>query len=354
MNILIIGKFYIEGFALHISETLEAMGHTVKKYEPGFYSNRLKGSFGQKFDKVCKNIYSLSDSISSIRSCRVNKLWHVTDSGHVDAVIVCHDFLWPKEVAELKRRTGAPVALWFPDALINIGRGFFMNADYDAIFFKDPYIVKMLNPVLSTPVYYLPECFNPNKHWLPPELIGSDSIYQCDIATAGNTHSYRSAFFKHLVGYNVKQWGNHPPSWLYGCQVAKMHQGRQVLDHEKVRAFRGAKIVINNLHFSEIWGVNVRTFEVAGAGAFQMVDWRPGLGQLFEEDKELISFHNIVEMKEKIEYWLPRDEERLAVGDAAMTRAHSEHTYFHRLELLLATLAGREKGFPIRFKNYSD
>lgn len=44
MNILIIGKFYIEGFALHIAETLTAMGHAVRRFEPGFRSGRIAGS----------------------------------------------------------------------------------------------------------------------------------------------------------------------------------------------------------------------------------------------------------------------------------------------------------------------
>lgn len=35
MNILVIGKFYTEGFALHIAETLSTMGHTVRRFEPG-------------------------------------------------------------------------------------------------------------------------------------------------------------------------------------------------------------------------------------------------------------------------------------------------------------------------------
>ena len=36
MNILVIGKFYIEGFALHIAETLVGMRHTVYRWEPGY------------------------------------------------------------------------------------------------------------------------------------------------------------------------------------------------------------------------------------------------------------------------------------------------------------------------------
>jgi spore maturation protein CgeB len=99
--------------------------------------------------------------------------------------------------------------------------------------------------------------------------------------------------------------------------------------------------------YGEIWGVNVRCFEAAGVGAFQMVDWRPGLGHLFEDGKELITFHSMADLKQKIDYWLPRVAERRAIADAGQRRAHVEHTYRQRLELLLATLAGQALGYPI-------
>lgn len=346
MNILVIGKFYTEGFALHIAETLAVMGHGVRRFEPGFRSGRLGGLFGHRLDQVRQVIHSTTDGLPAVRTQRMKALWQAAEQGPLDVVIVCYDFLWPAEAAELKRRTGARVAMWFPDSLVNFGRGFFMNAPYDALFFKDPYIIHALGDVLKSPVYYLPECFNPERHWLPEEAISHDVAYQCDITTAGNQHSWRVAFYKNLPNYDVKLWGNPLPLWMSAGPVAGMFQGRGVHNHEKVRAFRGAKIVVNNLHYSEVWGVNVRCFETAGAGAFQMVDWRPGLGQLFEDGRELITFRSIADLKQKIDYWLPRDTERHAISHAGMRRAHKEHTYALRLGLLLDTLAGTERGFP--------
>jgi len=236
--------------------------------------------------------------------------------------------------------------MWFPDHFGTMGRGYFMNALYDGLFFKDPYIVHILGDVLTSPVYYLPECFNPEKHWLPEEAIGHDPTYQCDITTAASQHSWRVAFFKHLADYDVKLWGNPAPLWMPAGPVAKMYQGQPVHNHDKVRAFRGAKIVVNNLYYSETWGVNARCFEAAGAGAFQMVDWRPGLGQLFEDGKELIAFRSMADLKQKIDYWLPREAERRVIAEAGMRRAHAEHTYVLRLGLLLDTLAGTRHGYP--------
>jgi spore maturation protein CgeB len=347
MNILVIGKFYTEGFALHIAETLTTMGHGVRRFEPGIRSGRIGGLFGQRMNQVRGVIHSATDNVPAVRSRRIKALWQVAEQGPLDVVIVCYDYLWPAEVAELKRITGARVAMWFPDAIVNFGRGFFMNAPYDALFFKDPYIVHAMGDVLKSPVQYLPECFNPERHWLPEAEIGHDAAFHCDITTAGSQHSWRVAFFNHLADYDVKLWGNPAPPWMPAGPVTKMHQARGVYNHDKPRAFRGAKIVVNNLSYGEIWGMNARSFEAAGAGAFQMVGWRPGLGQLFEDGKELISFRSMADLKQKIDYWLPREAERRNIAEAGMRRAHAEHTYELRLRLLLDTLAGTRHGYPV-------
>lgn len=347
MKILVVGKFYTEGFALHIAETLCAMGHHVQRFEPGIRSGRIGGRLGHRIDQVRGVVHSATDSLPAVRARRMKALWRTVEQGPPDVVIVCHDFLWPDEVSELKRRSRAQVAMWFPDVLANFGRCFFMNAPYDGLFFKDPFIIFRLRDVLASPVYYIPECFNPAKHVLGGDEIGDPEAYRCDIATAGNQHSYRVAFFKHLAHYDVKIWGSPAPLWMNSGPVFRMYQGRPVYNDDKARAFRAAKIVVNNLAYSEIWGVNVRTFEAAGIGAFQMVDWRPGLGQLFEDGRELVAFRGIADLKQKIDHWLPRDDERREIAEAGKRRAHKEHTYEHRLKMLLDTLAGKERGYPL-------
>jgi len=347
MNILVIGKFYTEGFGLHIAETLEDMGHSVRRFEPGYRSDRLGGRIGYRIDQVGRVVHSASDSLPAVRARRMRELWKIAEQAPLDVVVVIYDYLWPSEVEELKKRTGAVVALWFPDTLANFDRALFMNASYDGIFFKDPFIVQMLQRVLASPVHYLPECFNPDRHSAQDATATELDAYRCDITTAGSQHSWRVAIFKHLTEYDIKIWGKPTALWMNAGPVTRMYQGRPVYNRDKALAFRASKIVLNTLYYGEIWGVNVRTFEIAGIGAFQLVDWRPGIEQLFAVGKELVCFRNIGELKEKIDYWLPRDEERMEIAAAGMRRAHAEHTYRLRLELLLDTMAGRSRGFEM-------
>lgn len=353
MKILVVGKFYTEGFALHISEALSAMGHVVLTHDPGVRSYSLGGRVGYRINQIRSLIYETLDPLPVVRASRIRSLFFLAEQERPDLVFVCHDFLWPKEVVELKKITHAQIVMWFPDAMVNFGRGFFMNAPYDALFFKDPYIVHIMGDVLKSPVFYLPECFSPERHSLPDDAIGDSPDYMCDITTAGNQHSWRVAVCKNLADYNVRLWGNPAPLWMPTGMVSSMHQGRSVYNHEKVRAFRGAKIVLNNLHYSEILGVNARAFEIAGAGAFQMIDWRPGLNQLLADGKEVISFRGMKDLLQKVSYWLPRDQERRQIAEAGRKRAHSEHTYVLRLSLLLDTLKGSRHGYPLPSNSFT-
>ena len=94
----------------------------------------------------------------------------------------------------------------------------------------------------------------------------------------------------------------------------------------------------------------MRAFEAAGIGSFQMIDWRPGLSELFDDNKEIISFKNIDDLKMKINYWLPREEERKEIAKYGKRRAYKNHTYSQRLSLLVSTIAGADSGYEIPAK----
>ena len=87
----------------------------------------------------------------------------------------------------------------------------FLNAPYDFLFFKDPYIVQILRSKLGGPVYYLPECYAPRV--LSPEFAPEPPSkgQGVDICTAGNLYSYRVAFFRNLTDYDVRHLGYAPP-----------------------------------------------------------------------------------------------------------------------------------------------
>jgi spore maturation protein CgeB len=101
------------------------------------------------------------------------------------------------------------------------------------------------------------------------------------------------------------------------------------------------------MHPHEVYGLNKRAFEACGIGAFQMLDWTPGLSQLFEPGEEVVVFRHMQELKEKLNYYLEHDDERRRIAEAGKRRAAREHTYEDRLELMLTTVFGDAQGFSM-------
>jgi len=346
MKIIVFGEFYEDSFASHISMTLGNMGHQVENLSP--FKARGKNNIISK-SSIFKIISVLNrqfvESTRLARNFFLKRLLKNIKIMDPQLIICCYDYLWSEEIRKIKETSDTKIILWYPDALSNFGRAHFMNSDYDYLFFKDPYIVKRLRLVIDNKVFYLPECFNPLTH---VESKGVDEKkFMCDICSAGNMHSYRVAFFKNLSDQDldIKIWGLPAPTWLNASEADKFFTKEPVYNHEKASAFLNSKIVINNLHYAEIEGVNVRTFEIAGIGAFQIVDWRSGLGDLFVPGEEIETFRNMNELKEKIDYYLKNEALRNNIADNGKKRAYEDHTYEKRLSLLIDKEFNQSQGY---------
>jgi spore maturation protein CgeB len=348
VKILVIGRFYEEAFALFIAEELLRMGHTVMRFDPSptgqfggrmhYYANRLRSAV----TTAAQNARMMTGR--DLYGGKVRRLLH--EAGDVDLVLSTHDYLTPADTEIIKAHTRAPLVLWYPDPVWSFRRHMFLNANYDILLFKDPYLVHMIRSKLGKRAFYMPECYSP--HSLSPEMAAppANPAYATDICIAGSLYAYRIALFRQLTDYDLKMWGMPAPPWLRAGDLTPQLQNRFVAHAEKVRAFHGAKIVLNTLNPSEIWGTNVRTFEACGAGAFQVVDWRPGLAQLFEIGTEVVAFGDIEDLRRKIDHYLSAPEERSAIAAAGHARVRLDHTYAIRLQQLLDTVAGKMNGYP--------
>lgn len=348
MTVLVVGKFYTEAFGLEIAEGFEALGHRVERYEPGVTYLPGRGRLFKRWVQVRRIVHDMASNVPLLRERQGRALADAVDRARPDLTVVCHDFLWPSEVETIRERSGAPVVLWFPDAIVNFGRTYFLNAPYDVLLFHDPYVVERLGEVAPGRVRYLPQAFAPQPYMTDFRPTDADrERYTCDICNVGNMYSYRAAFFEHLVDYDLKLWGNIPPMWMRADRLAHALTGAYVNGAEKTKAFRLARVVVNNMHPGEFTGVNRRCFEVTGAGGLLMTDAKPALAGLFKDGTEILTFRTMAELRHKLDACLPDEDARRAIARAGQARAEAEHTYGHRLILLLDTVAGTADGFPM-------
>jgi len=168
--------------------------------------------------------------------------------------------------------------------------------------------------------------------------------YRADLSFMGAGYPNRQKVFSRLLDHDLKIWGNGWDSaGPLGLSIQK--NGRRVNSEETVLIYNACKINLN-LHSSVFSAeldpqgafVNPRTFEIASCGAFQLVDRRPSLDQLFDLSEELAVFHSAAELRDLIDFYLTRPELRREMAEKARTRVLAEHTYRHRMETLVAAV----------------
>lgn len=350
MNILVIGKFSDDQFGYHISDTFKDMGHSTIEFDPTLKYKYSKTKIGRRIHQLNNLLVNNLVSTQYFRNRRKKKLENILSGNKIDLTISTHDFLYPDEVDFIKSKSKSPIVMWFPDSVAGFQKGLFFISDYNFLFFKDSYTVKMLTEQYNLKnVNYLPECCNPKYHKNIEVSDQEKRHYGCDITTYGNPHTIRTAFFYKLLdsGYKIKIWGHQPPNWLIDTKIKSLYTGEYVYNESKAKAVLAARINLNTLHPTEINSLNARTFEIAGIGGFQILHWRAGLANLFEDGKELVSFNNFEDLIEKIKFYLKNDNLRNEIAKDGQKRAYNEHTYLIRLKLLLDTVFGDQKGFDI-------
>lgn len=260
----------------------------------------------------------------------------------------------PVGVPVLKRlkKDGVATAMWFVEdyRLFLYWRAFAPYYDIFAVIQEAPF-TEALRGVGVENSLYLPLAAQPSVH-KPLELMAAEKKrFGADLSFMGAGYPNRRQAFRRLAGYDFKIWGTEwdgEPALAPHLQM----EGQRISPEDAVRIFNAAKINLN-LHSgtkreTAVTGgdfVNPRTFEIAAAGAFQLVDQRTLMPAMFADD-ELATFSSMDELLEKVDYFLTRPEERAAYARRGQERVLREHSYATRMKTLLDFAAERLPGWP--------
>lgn len=172
---------------------------------------------------------------------------------------------------------------------------------------------------------------DPDFHYPKPKT-NIPHEFLCDVAFVGtlvpnNLYSERVAALEALTKFDLGIWSVHdvPDS------LKPFHRG-YALGDEMMQILSSAKISLNVHGDFMRYGGNMRLFETAAVGTFQVVDNRPGISQWFEPDQHLVLFDDVDDLQSKIRYYLNNATERQRIADAARAHVLAHHTYEQRLE----------------------
>tara|TARA_A100001037_G_scaffold306685_1_gene353995 strand:- start:1553 stop:2590 length:1038 start_codon:yes stop_codon:yes gene_type:complete len=342
MKIVVIGPQHPDSLPKCSAETFRALGNEVLTVDE---RKVLKVSLDKDLSRGKMKKWSilklrLADYAMKIFPNFENKIYNriadLSADFQPDLVITHSTWVPPESLLRLKKNTNAKIVCWFPDHPGNLGRQYLLSGCYDYLFFKDKYLVSMAKRINQNAAY-LPECCEPK--WHKRITLSEEELkkYTCDVTIAGNLYYYRAKIFEELSKYcDVKIWGPPIPRWLK-TNLNKFHQNQLVTEEEKAKAFSGAKIVINTFQ-GEVEGINLRTFEAAGCGAFQICEYREEIEKLFIPGEEIETFRNLDELNEKVKFYLANPEKRKEIADKGYKRAHEDHTYTKRITELLSII----------------
>ena len=325
MRIAVIGPMFPDSFADNVTDSLRRMGHEPDPLGPTY---RAMGS------KVGALIRQLAESSPKAALGLQSRVVAKATRSRYDVVIAVEGALLPEAVTRIKRN-GSAVALWFGDAVSDLGRAQMFLADYDVVCLKDSELVRRCRTALPVNVMYLPEACNPS--WHRPCDVTIEPV----VVVAGNMHVFRLRLLERLVqaGIPLRIYGPPWASWLRSQVLQPCYTNQYIARDDKARVFRSAGVLLNCMRPGEMASVNCRLFEAAGCGAAVLTEERPDRTGLFEADTEVATFDSFDVLIDRIRWMLDHPEAARSMGDRAAIRAHTDHIYERRLCKLLGAVS---------------
>lgn len=338
-TVAVVGHFHSDSFAENIYLSLTEMGHRSVAIE----TRRAPGKGVSRSLAILKPLRMGEDLALRSRCVRAladHRVESQLEAAEPDLVISTNGYLYPDQLERWRSRTpAARWALWYPDHLANLGAQRCLEAPWDTLFFKDPYLVERLSAFTTLRVHVLPEACLPSRHRTYEHVSREERTrYACDVALGGNLYPYRVRVLETLPPLSLKLYGN-PPGYLAPERIRRAYTGEYVTGRAKFLAYTQASIVLNTLHYAEVDSANARLFEAAGCGAFIISHRTPGVTAAFSAGEELVAVDSAEEMNEAIVQYLKSPQDRRAMAAAAQHRAHTEHTYERRLRTLMELTA---------------
>ncbi len=251
-------------------------------------------------------------------------------------------------LAEIGKR-GPLRALWFVEdhRLFDYWRHVIPEYDYFFTIQEGEFLAEAARHCPGR-VAYLPCAADPAVH-APLALTAAErEEFGSPVGFLGAGYRNRRIVFRNLLDLGLKIWGTE---WGGAGQVeaAVQRAGARISTEDTVRIFNATDVNLNLHSSTYVDGVdprgdfvNPRTFELAAAGAFQLVDRRALLPPLLSPGTEVATFTDASELRDLVRHYLARPEERAALAAAGRARVLAEHTYRHRMERLLEAVCARD------------
>ncbi|MBU1938058.1 glycosyltransferase, partial [bacterium] len=269
--------------ARYCAQSLEALGHRVEILDCTRYDFALKSLKTITHQKHHRDV--LQGLLTSFLGETI--VARALDWKADMVLALAQTPLLPDSLLELRRENIA-TAMWFVEDYHLFTYWKEIAGFYDHFFaIQKGDFAQLLEQVGQKHFHYLPAAACSHLHKPMTLTAEEQQKYGSDISFVGAGYFNRLESFQQLMNYDFKIWGN---DWPKESPVfARVQQDARRIEPEEIVKIFSASIINLNLHSSpthpgvDPFGefVNPRTFEIAACGAFQLVDERKYLGELF-------------------------------------------------------------------------
>ncbi|MDR6999847.1 glycosyltransferase [Neobacillus niacini] len=262
-------------------------------------------------------------------------------------IIIFLNNIIPIQYFSQLKRLRVPIGLWVVDDPYMISLHITKAKMFDFVITEDSGAVPVYKNNNIKPIH-LPLAVNPS-FYSPMEVPDK---YKYDICFVGSALPIRlkiiddlTPFLKDKKFILIGRWWQK----LKNYSILK----NNIINHtippnEVAKYYNGTKIVLNihrtvndvNLNPQRVpaYTPNNRTFDIAACQAFQLATYRRDLEKYFDLGNEMVCYHNVQDLKEKIDYYLENNTEKQRIAENAYKRTMHDHTYVKRLEELIGIL----------------
>ncbi|MDX2159961.1 MAG: glycosyltransferase [bacterium] len=268
--------------------------------------------------------------IEQARTFRPDVLWMVGDN----TVIL------PDTLARIKRETRCKIVYACGTSPIVFSHRIDRAAArlYDLVIASDYYHGIQWQELGAPRMVSLPiAACDPDFHHPYPLTDDERAAFACDVAFVGtlvpnHLYSRRVRALKALsaAGFDLGIWSVHD----LPASLRQHHRGK-ALGETMERILSAAKICFNTHGDFVFYGGNLRLFEVAGAGVFQVTDDLPGVQTWFPQvdgTPTLVTYADAADLCRKVEHYLAHETERAAIAANGQRHVYAHHTYDRRVQ----------------------
>lgn len=328
-------------FARYSAAALESLGHRVHSLL--YKEDRLARRLGLPFVADAEQAWSRRGLLAWLEKIEPELI-----------LVIRALRIAPSTIEWIRRRLRVSWACWSYGNPLDVPPSTMLSPYYDYFFTADPHSARAHRDAGSPNVGVLPYACHPPLH-RPVTLTPEErAALQCDIAFGGTINAaHRRDVLEAVAAADVdlKVWGGLSGMYrdYFGTEVhgdlrfsnalQRRLVGHWAWQEELSKIYSTAGIVLNVVHPDVL---NLRLFEAPGCGAFLLTDGREYVGEFFEPGKEVALYDGPEDVAEKVAYWLARPGERASIAEAGRRRAHCDHTYVNRMQVLVETCFGPE------------